>query len=147
MDKLIATFFANVNWHYDIVEKFYFDDMYIHWLSGEAGSVKYLKPKEFVQELRYFPALLLQILAHSLLFLPPDTVVLKDLSESGSCSSQKYSDMGAEIVGLLGRQGLALTAVQADLLRASFLKNVGRGTEAWFGLGNAIRYCFLCSHS
>lgn len=44
MDKLIATFFANVNWHYDIVEKFYFDDMFLHWYAGEPGPVKYLSP-------------------------------------------------------------------------------------------------------
>src|SRR3979411_178991 len=139
IDKLIAAFFANVNWHYDIVEKFYFDDIFLHWSASKPFSVKYLSPKELFQELRYFPALLFQVLAHSLQFLSPEAALLREMSESELISSQRYSDIGNEIMGLLGRQGLALTAVQADLLRSSLLKNVGRGTEAWFSLGNAIR--------
>ena len=143
LDKLIDVFFANINWHYDIVERFYFDDLVSHWTGTISGPIDYLSPKKYLQELRYFPALLFQILAHSLQFLPPDSAVLRDMSESELKSSRRYSEIGNEIVEKLGRQGLALTAVQANLLRASLLKNVGRGTEAWFRLGDAIRYVYL----
>jgi hypothetical protein len=139
IDALLDVFFTHVNWHYDIVEKVYFEDVLAHWYAGRASSVQYLKRKEFAQELRFFPTLLFQILAHSLQFLPPNTTVVRDALGDDPNLSETYSNLGEELMQLLGRRGLALTAVQADLLRASLLKNIGRGTEAWFSLGNSIR--------
>ncbi|OQV06855.1 Fungal specific transcription factor domain-containing protein [Cladophialophora immunda] len=52
---------------------------------------------------------------------------------------QKYSDIGEELMIQAQRENVALTTVQADFLRASWLKNIGKGVEAWRSIGNAIR--------
>ncbi|KAJ6005700.1 hypothetical protein N7451_003644 [Penicillium sp. IBT 35674x] len=137
-DELITTFFSDVNWHYCIVEKFYFNDLYSRWSGTETSQLTYLSSYECSQELRYFPCLLFHIVALSLQFLPPGAALWKFFGEETSLS-QKYSDMGVELFKLLGGQGIALTAVQASLLRASWLKNLGRGIDAWRSLANAIR--------
>lgn len=138
-DALIAAFFMDVNWHYFIVEEFYFNDLSSHWYSSGTRPLTYLSSDGFSQELRYFPALLFQVVALSLQFLPPGAAAWNFFGGETNVS-QKYSDMGVELLELLGAQGTALTAVQASLLRASWLKNLGRGIDAWRSLGNAVRY-------
>lgn len=138
IDELLGTFFSDVNWHYFIVEKFYFNDLLSRWYNTETSQLTYLSSYEFSQELKYFPCLLFQIVALSLQFLPPGAAVWDFFKEEKNLS-QKYSDMGMKLLEVLGGQGIALTAVQTSLLRASWLKNLGRGIEAWRSLGNAIR--------
>ncbi|KAB8238699.1 uncharacterized protein BDW43DRAFT_262437 [Aspergillus alliaceus] len=139
LQQLVAIFFSEVNWHYYILERFYFDDLFSRWQSSEGGSVKYLTHRELSLELQYFAAVLFQVVALSLQFLPPDALALTQLSSNELSSSYKYSEIGDELVTVLGRHGVALTAVLADFLRASWLKNLGRGIEAWHSAGNAIR--------
>jgi hypothetical protein len=138
--ELVAVFFTEVNWHYFILERFYFDDLFIHWQVAKADPVKYLSPQDLSRELPYFPAVIFQVVALTLQFLPPDAPILSQLSPNELAPSQGYSDMGEELLLLLGRQGVALTGVQADFLRSAWLKNCGRGIESWHTLGNAIRY-------
>lgn len=109
----------------------------------DIQPVKYLSPIQLSTELRYFPALLFQVIALSLQFLPPDWDVLSGLSHELS-TSRTYSDLGDRLLYLLGRPGLNITAIQADFLRSSWLKNCGRAVEAWHTIGYAIRYV-LCS--
>lgn len=143
-DELIVTFFLDVNWHYFIVEEFYFNDLFSRWYSTETSQLTYLSSYELSQELRYFPSLLFQIVALSLQFLPPGAPAWRFFRDEASLS-QKYSDMGVKLLELLGGQSTALTAAQANLLRASWLKNLGRGIDAWRSLGIAIRHAFLTS--
>jgi len=105
--------------------------------------VKYLSPEELSKELRYFPALLFQVLALALQFLPSAAAVWKRLPTNDIALCRRYSDIGVELMVILGRPGVALTAVQADFLRTSWLKNIGRGVEAWHSIGNAIRSVYL----
>ncbi|KAK9431766.1 hypothetical protein V1505DRAFT_354701 [Lipomyces doorenjongii] len=136
----IAAFFRDVNWHYFILEKFYFDDLFSHWFNASLEPApSYLNSDDFYQELRYFPVLLLQVMALSVQFLPPDSEIITNIAGGETNLSQRYSDMGLELIDLLGVQGVALTAVQASLLRASWLKNLGRAVDAWNSLGNATR--------
>ncbi|RMZ37531.1 hypothetical protein AFCA_002060 [Aspergillus flavus] len=139
LQQLADIFFAEVNWHYFILERFYFDDLFSRWQSTEMRPVDYLSNQELSIELQYFPVLLFQVVALSLQFLPPDALALTQLSSKELSSSYKYSELGDELVTMLGRHGVALTAVLADFLRASWLKNYGRGIEAWHSAGNAIR--------
>ncbi len=44
---------------------------------------------------------------------------------------EEYSDVGAEILSLLGKRGVTIAWAQAGLLRASFLKSSGKVVEAW----------------
>ncbi|KAE8421573.1 hypothetical protein BDV36DRAFT_292220 [Aspergillus pseudocaelatus] len=139
LQQLVDIFFSEVNWHYFILERFYFDDLFTRWQSTETRPVNYLSTQELSIELQYFPALLFQVVALSLQFLPPEALTLTQLSSPELSSSYKYSELGDELVTVLGRHGVALTAVLADFVRATWLKNFGRGIEAWHSAGNAIR--------
>lgn len=139
IEELVTVFFSDINWHYFILEKYYFDDLFSHWLGTAPRSIKYISPEKLSQELEYFPALLFQIIALTVQFLPPDAPVLGRLFHNEPVFSQKFSDIGEHLMTLLGREGVTITAVEADFLRSSWLKNFGRGIAAWHSLGNAIR--------
>lgn len=139
--SLVDFFFDEVNWHYFILERFYFDSLLTRWPPAEeVEAVNYLTSAELSMELRYFPALLFQVLALSLQFLPTDCDILVKLRETIDFAPETYSDIGDELLSQLGRPGLALTAIQADFLRSSWLKNCGRGIESWHTVGSAIRF-------
>ncbi|KAL6813001.1 hypothetical protein GGI42DRAFT_161612 [Trichoderma sp. SZMC 28013] len=140
IEALVDFFFDEVNWHYFILERLYFNDLFSRWPPKETPDpVKYLKSTELSTELRYFPSLLFQVIALSLQFLPPDWDVLPKPSLRGLATSRTYSDLGDELLHFLGRPGFAIAAVQADFLRSSWLKNCGRGVESWHAVGNSIR--------
>ncbi|KAJ4857212.1 fungal specific transcription factor domain-containing protein [Trichoderma breve] len=139
IEALVDFFFDEVNWHYFILERLYFNDIFSRWPPKERTEpVKYLKSTQLSMELRYFPSLLFQVIALAVQFLPPDWDVLPEPSLRGLASSRTYSDLGDELLYFLRRPGLALAAVQADFLRSSWLKNYGRGVESWHAVGNSI---------
>lgn len=141
IEELANFFFENVNWHYFLLERFYFDSLLSRWPpTKELEAVSYLTVAELSMELRYFPTLLFQVIALSLQFVPSDFDVLSKLPKPRLSASQMYSDLGEELLSLLGRTGSALSAVHADFLRSSWLKNCGRGTESWHTVGSAIRF-------
>lgn len=143
IEELVAAYFADVHWHYFILEKYYFDHLFSCWYGVDTGSVEHLDPEQLAKELHYFPALLYQVLALALQVLSPGSIAWKLLSPNDVSLCASYSDIGMEVMAILGRPGLALTAVQADFLRTSWLKNNGKGVEAWHSIGNAIRYVVL----
>ncbi|KAJ5301966.1 hypothetical protein N7508_006829 [Penicillium antarcticum] len=140
LQTLIDLFFTEVNWHYFILDRFYFDDLFSRWpISEELEPVGYLSLDELSRELCYFPAVLFQVTCLTLQFLPSEQIETARVSANDLANSQSYSDIGDQLLSNLGRPGAALSGVQAEFLRASCLKNAGRGTEAWHALGNAIR--------
>jgi hypothetical protein len=143
IQELTKVYFSDVNWHYWILERYYFDELLTPWLALSTDALKHTNPKGLSRDLRYFPGLIFQVLAVALQFLPPDaeTLRLLHVRDMAACDrlAQKYSDIGMELMALLGRHGSPLTAVQQDLMRALWLKNCGRGSESWHALGNAIR--------
>lgn len=143
--KLVAAFFNDVNWQYFILEKYYFDCLFACWYEANVETLPHLDHEEISRELRYFPALLFQVLGLAIQLLPFDSSVWEFLSQADLALCQKYSDIGMELMTHLKRENVALTAVEADFLRASWLKNIGRGVEAWHSVGNAIR--LSCSQS
>lgn len=141
IEALIDFFFDEVNWHYFILERFYFDSLLSRWPPAEeTEAVSYLTTVELSMEIRYFPALLFQVLALSLQFVPAEWDILAKLPATRVSGPRTYSDLGDELLLLLGRPGLALTAVQANFLRSSWLKNCGQGIESWHTVGAAIRF-------
>lgn len=139
IEALVKVFFDEVNSHYFILEQFYFDELFSRWPSKEViEPVKHLNFTQLSTELRYFPSLLFQVIALSIQFLPPDWNLSSGVSYELS-TSRTYSDLGDRLLYLLERPGLAITAVQADFLRSSWLKNCGRAVEAWHTVGYAIR--------
>lgn len=53
--------------------------------------------------------------------------------------SSDFSTRSMEIIHIVGKEELAITTVQNDLMRALWLKNASRGREAWHVLDSAIR--------
>ena len=138
-EALVDVFFSEANWYFLVLERYYFNSLYSSWLADtHIYDIGRLPLAE-----QCFPALFFQVLAVALQFLPLNTAVSKvlHLQDYNACDrlSEKYSSAGAEIMQLLGRHKPTLTAVQADLMRAVWLKNCSRGTESWYSMADAIR--------
>ncbi|CZR57758.1 uncharacterized protein PAC_07647 [Phialocephala subalpina] len=138
-DKLIATYLTEVHWIYCIIEPRYLNDTLIEWRKFTSSASGSTSVDAISPELRCFPAMLFQLLATSLLHSPSGIKIEELLESTPLQQSQKYSDAGVEIIQLLGYQGTSLVGVQHDLLRAAWLKNRGRGAEAWHALSTSIR--------
>ncbi|KAK5035458.1 hypothetical protein LTS07_002896 [Exophiala sideris] len=83
--------------------------------------------------------MLFQVLALAVQFLPREAPAFGLLSKNDLGLCHSYSDTGIELLGSLGGQGSAVTVVQTHHLRSAWLKNLGRGVDAWHSIGNAIR--------
>ncbi|KAG4442130.1 hypothetical protein IFR05_002416 [Cadophora sp. M221] len=139
VDGLIDIFFSEINWLYGIIEPFYFKRAFREWRVFTAATADSPRIESISPSLRSFPALLAQLLAITMMYLPPGakieglpTIKYLDLS-------QRYSEIGVDLVRLLGHQGTTTVTVQHDLMRAAWLKNRGHGAEAWHALSKAIR--------
>jgi len=147
MESLVSFYFSEVNQYYFLVEEYYFRDLLGRWFGDlSAGSAKYLDADEVSRELRYFPPMLFQVLALAVQFLSFEAPAFKMLSQKNLVLCHNYSDTGIELLNSLESQGSTVTVVQTHLLRSAWLKNMGRGVDAWHSIGNAIRYMFslLC---
>lgn len=125
---------------YGIVEPFYFRRAFKEWRTFTSSASSSSGIESISISLRSFPGLLFQVLAITLLFLPPGARI-EELPEVDYLQlSQKYTDIGLDLIHLLGHQGTTLITVQHDLLRAAWLKNRGHGGEAWHALSDSIRF-------
>lgn len=139
---LVETFFADINWQYDLLDERPFQAQLEEW-----GKVSYSDLQKGPENLAFatlvFPALLLQVLAQALLFQPPHDERITSLITMAGMSfhdlGTEYSDTGAKILALLGKRDITIATVQSGLLRASFLKSSGKVVEAWHVLGATIR--------
>ncbi|RDW71290.1 hypothetical protein BP6252_07853 [Coleophoma cylindrospora] len=146
IDELVDIYFAEVNWYYHILVRCYFDELYVAWckaIKGRSSDVKNDHHESVSKDLLHVPALLFQVLAIALQFAPNSAAAVKKLGVAGLLArdrlSCKYSTKGLDVMNIIGHQHITISAVQHDLLRASWLKNCGQGTESWHSLGNAIR--------
>ena len=141
--ELVDVFFSEANWYFGVLERHYFDKLHNAWYAVSDVMLPKGGFGNILRDLQYFPALLFQVLAVALQYLPPNTASAKalHLEDPAVCDrlSQEYSRLGMDIMALLGRHNSSLTAVQQDLMRALWLKNCSRGTESWYSLGDAIR--------
>ncbi|EPE27490.1 Zn2/Cys6 DNA-binding protein [Glarea lozoyensis ATCC 20868] len=140
LQELVDVYFTRYNPQFNFVERCYFDDLFKLWLNHGAGSLLYFNALQLEQELDAFPALLFQILGLVIQFLPPDTELLSRMTRSERDSAQRYSDISSDLMKIYEARKFSITAVQAYLLRAVWLKNVGRAVEAWHSLGTAVRH-------
>lgn len=145
IEALVEFFFDEANWHYFLLERFYFESLLSRWPPTEGmKATSYLTTAEMSMEMRYFPALLFQVLALSLQFVPAEGDIWAQIPVTRVSGPWTYSELGNELLSVLGRPGLALTAVQSDFLRASWLENCGKGIQSWHTFGAALR--FVRSH-
>ncbi|KAJ6076649.1 transcriptional regulator family: Fungal Specific TF [Penicillium canescens] len=142
IDILIQTFFSDINWQYDLIDEESFREHLDAW-----GKISYSDLQAGFGRLALgtlvFPALLFQVLAHALLFHPPHDEMINSLMTMADMTfhdlGAEYSDTGAELLTVLGKNVITIATVQAGLLRASFLKSSGKVVEAWHALGATIR--------
>lgn len=142
VEELKEVYFAEANWYYVLLAPYFFNKSLQFWREVRSDSTSF-DPGQLDRDLQCFPALLFQVLATALQFLPLRTTTAKALGienyERSDQMSQEYSSIGMQIVDILGRHNPTITAVEHDMMRAAWLKNESRGKEAWYSLGNAIR--------
>ncbi|CAM1503937.1 Fc.00g015280.m01.CDS01 [Cosmosporella sp. VM-42] len=144
IDKLIDMYMHGLNWQYYPVDPDIFYQQLEEWNNLPFQTLSTIGPQGLSPDLRAFPALLFHIIATALLLLPggPDPV-FDALKYAGNMKFEDlaidYSESGAAIVELLGKKRLSLVTVQAQFLRASFLKYTAKVTEAWHNISVAIR--------
>ncbi|KAK7430606.1 hypothetical protein QQZ08_002898 [Neonectria magnoliae] len=144
VDKLVEIYMRGLNWQYYPIDPDIFRQQLGEWNNLPFTVLSTAGPRGLSPDLRVFPAVLYQVIASALLLLPerPDPV-FDALKYMGSMRFEdlatEYSDTGAAIVDLLGKKNLSLETVQAQFLRASFLKYTAKVTEAWHTISVAIR--------
>lgn len=137
---LTQVFFDEVNWYFAVLDQYYFDALFVEWatISQKSHDLQKLSPSVL-----YFPALLFQVLALALQFLPPnrrDELKLdREDSQHIDAMSSHLSGQGEKIMRLCGRRAPNVTSVQADIMCCAWQKNDGRGGESWHSLSNATR--------
>ncbi|GAM40502.1 hypothetical protein TCE0_039r12900 [Talaromyces pinophilus] len=142
IDALVQTFFYGINWQYDLLDEEEFREQLDAWRKMSYSDLL-AGPENLTPQGRVFPALLFQVLAQALLFHSPQDERVNILLDMAGMTfydlGEEYSDVGAEILSLLGKRGVTIGSAQAGLLRASFLKSSGKVVEAWHILGATIR--------
>ncbi|KOS46191.1 hypothetical protein ACN38_g2824 [Penicillium nordicum] len=142
IDILIQTFFSDINWQYDLLDEEFFREHLAEWRKISYSDLE-RGFRRLALETIVFPALLFQVLAHALLFHPPHDAAINSLMTMANMTfydlGTEYSDIGADLLALLGKKYISIATVQADLLRASILKSSGKVVEAWHALGTTIR--------
>ncbi|TVY50341.1 Multidrug resistance regulator 1 [Lachnellula cervina] len=143
IEKLLPTYFREVNCSYSPLDEGYFRDLLAEW-HGLSFATLNRGPQELSGDMQFFPALLFQCLALALQFQPLEyDPTLDSLKYAAGMSfddlASDYSESSVGILGLLGKRHTTLVAVQAGFLRTSYLKNVGMVTESWHSLSQTIR--------
>ena len=138
---LIDVFFREANWYFAVLDRCFFDSMYLRWTAFRHDAST--PSSSALLEILHFAALLSQLMALALQFLPPGHTCESSLGirkqEKRDEMSERYSELGETLMNILGRLQPSITSVQADLMRCAWLKNDGRGTESWNSLGYAVR--------
>jgi hypothetical protein len=143
IEKLVATFFREVNWQYYPLDEGTFRDNLKSWHNLSFSTLN-KGPLELPPDLQFFPGLLFQILALALQYQPTDhDPSLDSLKYAAAMSfddlASDYSESGCQLLCLLGKRNTTLITVQAGFLRTAYLKNGGMITESWHSLSQTIR--------
>jgi hypothetical protein len=96
----------------------------------------------FRLDVLYFPALLFQIAALALMFVPEcHDKALDDLCAGNSFESlsKRYGENTVAILSLIGKDNPNMMSVQTGLLRACWLKYVLQVTESWQAMGEVVK--------
>jgi len=143
IEKLVDTFFREVNYHNYSIDEAIFRDHLRDWHNLSFSTLN-KGPLGLSGDLQFFPGLLFQILALALQFQHGDyDAILDSLKYAAGMSfddlASDYSESGVQILCLLGKRHTTLVTVQAGFLRTSYLKNCGMITESWHSLSQTIR--------
>ncbi|KAI0970994.1 hypothetical protein F4678DRAFT_110073 [Xylaria arbuscula] len=144
VDRLIDVYFHDVNWQYFGIDEPLTRKLMNKWYSLPFNVLSGSGPLALDPMLRALPALLFQMVACALLYLPQDSEkdyeCLKYTSNmTFDDLSVEYSEAGMAILNLLGKRQMSIITVLAGWCRASLLKYSGMVTEAWHQVGTSIR--------
>lgn len=140
---LVESFFTNVSWQYDVIDHCTFRDELSEW-SHISSTRLNQGPENLSVSIRAFPALLLQVLALALQFHPnANDEALQGLKYAPDIDfadlAADYSNVGLQIMSMLGSKDISLNKIQAGLMEAFFEKSIGSVIDAWHTLGRTIR--------
>ncbi|KAI1139831.1 hypothetical protein F5Y05DRAFT_424690 [Hypoxylon sp. FL0543] len=144
VEKLADIYFRDVNWQYFSIDEPVFRNLMEQWYSIPFNVLTSTGPQALDPMLRPFPALIFQVLASSLLYLPEGTEeTFESLKYTSNMTFEDlafdYSESGVSILSLLGKRQMSIITVLAGWVRAAFLKYTGMVTEAWHQVGTSIR--------
>ncbi|KAI1171337.1 Orotidine 5'-phosphate decarboxylase [Nemania sp. FL0916] len=144
LEQLIDVYFTDVNWQYFGIDEPLIRELMRRWYNQPFNLLSSSGPHALEPTLRALPALLFQMAACALLYLPQDTEkTFECLKYTSNMSfddlSLEYSEVGVNILSLLGKRQMSITTVLAGWCRASLLKFSGMVTEAWHQVGTSIR--------
>jgi hypothetical protein len=141
VEELVAIFFSEANWHVQILDPVFFNVAHQAWLTMRTSILGQLGQAPLEQLV--FPALLFQVLAVAVLFMPRGTMSEQTLGlwdhSAKSALSEKWSNIGTKIATFFDQSSPVLVMVEHDLAKALWLKTSSRGLAAWKVLGRAIR--------
>ncbi|PMB67347.1 putative transcriptional regulatory protein C1F7.11c [Beauveria bassiana] len=144
VDRLVGMYFKDLHHQYNFLDQSIFYEQLDKW--NRLPFALLSTPERLPLRMRFFPALLFQILATALLLLPPPGTpdpVFDALKYAGGMTFENlatdYSDSGAAIVNLFGKSALDEVTVQAQFIRALFQKYTAHVIECWHGIAAAIR--------
>jgi len=134
VEKLIDVYFHDVNWQYFGIDEPMMRGLMHKWYSLPFNVLSNSGPMALDPMLRALPALLFQMVACALLYLPQDAEksfeCLKYTNMTFDDLSVEYSEAGMAILNLLGKRQMSIVTVLAGWCRASLLKFTGMVTEA-----------------
>ncbi|KAI0156509.1 hypothetical protein GGR57DRAFT_463617 [Xylariaceae sp. FL1272] len=144
VERLIDIYFHDVNWHYSGVDETLLRGLLGRWYSIPFSVLSSAGPLALDPMLRALPALLFQMVATAILYLPTDVEKSFDcLKFTDNMTfddlAVEYSETGMSIASLLGKRQMSVITVLAGWTRASLLKSTGMVTEAWHQIGTCIR--------
>jgi hypothetical protein len=135
---LVDLFFDEVNWQYTILDRNYFIPKLDQYYATQPPSPS--SQSRFSSEQVIFSALLFQLLAYALQFLPASyagklhTSCLEGIADDDASVSE---DATMRLLGLLPRDVINLDYIAAQILRTAWLKTRGLVAEAWLVLVQA----------
>ncbi|KAI1815730.1 hypothetical protein GGS20DRAFT_596514 [Poronia punctata] len=144
VEKLIDVYFHDVNWLYFGIDEPMTRDLMNKWYRLPFNVLSASGPMALDPSLRALPALLFQMVACALLYLPHDSqktfeCIKYTTGMTFDDLSVEYSEAGMAILTLLGKRQMSVVTVMAGWCRASLLKFTGMVTEAWHQVGTCIR--------
>ncbi|CAD0115105.1 unnamed protein product [Aureobasidium uvarum] len=141
LTRAFKYYFDEVHWRYNVGQKYYMYKQLEEWTAVVRTPAS--QRTGINKDSPYFVAFSFELLAVTLQYMQPDREIARLLrandSRSSVIMSQKYHGIASELMQLLGRHNGTITVVDYDLLRASWLKNNGRGIESWYAISDGVR--------
>lgn len=142
IESLVSSFFESINWQYSPLDSSAFTEQKSRWESLNFASLS-ADVQSMPSDIHFFPAILFQVLALSLLHRDSYEAGLECIKYAPSMTlddmAYEYSAAGVALSAELSKHCLSSSAIQAGFLRTIFLKTTGRVVESWQSLGNIIR--------